>query len=53
MNTKKLKQKVLQLAFSGVLTGDDAGGWERCTLGEVAEIVGGGTPKTSVDEILG
>ena len=37
MNAKKLKQKVLQLAFSGVLTGDDASGWERCTLGEVCK----------------
>ncbi|MEX2255042.1 MAG: restriction endonuclease subunit S [Acidimicrobiia bacterium] len=28
-------------------------GWRRTTLGEIAEIIGGGTPKTSIDEYWG
>jgi type I restriction enzyme S subunit len=34
-----MKKKVLELAFSGKLTGEDVGEWESVRLGDVTEIV--------------
>ena len=55
--TKKLKNYMLQKMFPQngmkvpeIRFGGFTGDWEQCKLGELAEIVGGGTPSTSKAE---
>ena len=42
--------KIFHNAFSGKLTNSDIDGWQKLELGELSDIVGGGTPSTKNEE---
>ena len=55
----QFRRSLLHAAFTGALTGEEIGedglpvGWTKAALGEVADIVSGSTPKTSVEDHWG
>ncbi len=48
--SEDLRRSVLQAAIQGKLTGGNQEGWRWVKLGEIGEIIGGGTPNTSNPE---
>ena len=45
-----MRDSFLQAAIEGRLTGSNTDNWRRVRLGEIGEIIGGGTPDTSKSE---